>query len=256
LLAVAGAVTAILLFPRNGGAAPPILRAELIQTFPHDDTAFCQGLVFRDGWLLEGTGQYSRSRLRAVEITSGRSAREVRLSNDVFGEGITVWKDTLLQLTWRNGFVITWNPDTLERTGSVPYAKIDKSLREGWGITHDGHSLIISDGTADLRFVNPDTWRLERTVKVRAAGRPLTKLNELEFVNGRILANVWYDDRIAIIDPESGNVERWLDVSHLRPDAVRGEKEFVLNGIAWDERGGRLFVTGKHWPALFEIKAP
>jgi glutamine cyclotransferase len=256
LLAVAGAVTAILLFPRNGGAAPPVVRAELVRAYPHDKTAFCQGLVFRDGRLLEGTGQYSRSRLRAVELMSGRSEREIRLSNDVFGEGITVWKDTLLQLTWRNGYVITWNANTLEQTGTLPYARIDKSLREGWGITHDGHSLIISDGTADLRFVNPDTWQLERTVKVRAAGRPLTKLNELEFVNGRILANVWYDDRIAIIDPASGTVERWLDVSHLRPDAVRGEKELVLNGIAWDERSGRLFVTGKHWPALFEIKAP
>ncbi len=254
VLIVAIAAGASLLFTESSaGAAPPVIKAELVRAYPHDPTAFCQGLVLYDGKLLEGTGQYSHSRLRQVEIETGRSVFEQKLASEVFGEGITVWKDTVLQLTWRNGYLITYDAQTLQRTGTVRYAGIDPGLREGWGISHDGHSLIISDGSSALRFVDPETFTLERTLNVRSGARALSKLNELEFVNGQIFANVWYEDRIACIDPETGAVSEWIDVSHLRPREVRGNREAVLNGIAWDEKSGRLFVTGKHWPKLFEI---
>ena len=254
VLIVAVAVGASLLFSEpSAGAAPPVIKATLIQSFPHDQTAFCQGLVVYDGHLLEGTGQYSHSRLRQVDIESGRSVVDQRLGSEVFGEGITVWKDTVLQLTWRNGYLITYDARTLQRTGTVRYSSIDPNLREGWGIAHDGHSLIISDGSSSLRFVNPETFKLERSLTVRSGARALSKLNELEFVNGQIFANVWYEDRIACIDPENGAVTEWIELSHLRPREVRGNREAVLNGIAWDEKTRRLFVTGKHWPKLFEI---
>ncbi len=254
VLIVAVVAGASLLVPESSaGAAPPVTRATLVQAYPHDPTAFCQGLVVYDGQLLEGTGQYSHSRLRRVDIESGRSVADQKLGSEIFGEGITVWKDTVLQLTWRNGYLITYDAKTLQKTGTVRYSAIDRSLREGWGIAHDGHSLIISDGSSTMRFVNPETFRLERTLTVRAGSRALSKLNELEFVNGQIYANVWYDDRIACIDAENGAVTGWIELSHLRPREVRGNREAVLNGIAWDEKSGRLFVTGKHWPKLFEI---
>lgn len=246
-------VVSVLMMSTGSAAAPPVKKAQLIATYPHDETAFCQGLVVHDGKLVEGTGQYARSRLRIVDLETGRPETEVRLGSDQFGEGITIWKDSILQLTWRNGYLLTWDATSLQQTGTIRYADVDRSWNEGWGITHNGHSLIVSDGTSALRYINPETWKLERTVKVRNSGRPLSKLNELEFVGDRILANVWYEDRIACINPESGVVEQWIDVSHLRPRAVRGAKESVLNGIAWDEKAGRLFVTGKHWPQLFEI---
>lgn len=253
-LVVAIAVVAgLLINESSAGAAPPITKARLVQAYPHDATAFCQGLVIHEGRLVEGTGQYSHSRLRLVDIDSGRSIIDQKLGSEVFGEGVTIWKDTILQLTWRNGYLIKYDAETLQRVGTVRYSQIDPTLREGWGIAHDGHSLIISDGSSSLRFVNPETFRLERSLNVRSGSKALSKLNELEFVNGQILANVWYEDRIACIDAESGVVTEWIELSHLRPREVKGNREAVLNGIAWDEKSGRLFITGKHWPNLFEI---
>ena len=150
--------------------------------------------------------------------------------------------------------MLVYDVKTLQSKGYVRYADIDPTLREGWGITHDGHSLIISDGSADLRFINPDTFKLEKTVRVKSGSKAISRLNELEFVNGQILSNVWYEDRIACIDPVSGRITEWIELSHLRPRAVRNNREAVLNGIAWDEKNQRLFVTGKHWPTLYEIK--
>jgi glutamine cyclotransferase len=251
LTVVAGVL--LLLTDSTAAAAPPVTRAKLVHAYPHDPASFCQGLVVHEGKLLEGTGQYSRSRLRLVDLESGQPVSDQILASEIFGEGVTVWKDTVLQLTWRNGYLILYDAKTLKRTGSVRYSEIDPNLREGWGIAHDGHSLIISDGSADLRFVNPDTFRLERTLRVRAGTKPVSKLNELEFVNGKVFANVWYEDRIASIDPATGIVTEWIELSHLRPREVRNNREAVLNGIAWDAKSGRLFVTGKHWPKLFEI---
>lgn len=257
-LALAGVAAGTAAFYRGApaDAAPPVRPVQVVQRLPHDETAFCQGLVYHDGALLEGTGQYNRSRLRRVDLQTGRSQQEVRLPGDVFGEGITVWNDRVLQLTWQNGYLIVYDADTFERTGTVRYRTIDPSLREGWGITHDGSQLIISDGTSTLRFCDPDSYRVVRRLRVRNGFRGLTQINELEYVNGLILANVWYDDRIARIDPATGRVVDWLDLQQIRPREVRRDREAVLNGIAWDPAERRLFVTGKHWPALFELRLP
>lgn len=257
LLTAALAAGSALLLPKPHAepVAPPVIKAVLVKAYPHDRTAFCQGLVVYDeGRLLEGTGQYQKSRLRLVDLDTGQSVKDHKNADDVFGEGITLWKDRVYQLTWRNGYMLVYDSKTLQSTGYVRYRDIDPKLSEGWGLTHDGHSLILSDGSADLRFINPDTFKLEKTVRVKSGLKVITKLNELEFVNGRIFANVWYEDRIACIEPASGKVTEWIELSHLRPREVRNDREAVLNGIAWDEKAQRLFVTGKHWPALYEIK--
>lgn len=254
LIAAMAASTALLLPPPpTESTAPPVIKAVMVKAYPHDRTAFCQGLVTSEGRLLEGTGQYHKSRLRLVDLETGKSVLDQKNSPDVFGEGITIWKDLVYQLTWRNGYMLVYDLKTLQSKGSIRYRDIDPKLMEGWGITHDGHSLIISDGSAALRFIDPDTLKLEKTIRVKAGSKALTKLNELEFVNGRILANVWYEDRIACIDPASGKVTEWIDMAHLRPREVKHDREAVLNGIAWDAETQRLFVTGKHWPTIYEI---
>ncbi len=254
LAALAAASAFLMPQPAAESAAPPVTKAVMVNAYPHDHTAFCQGLVTYEGRLLEGTGQYQKSRLRLVEIETGKSVSDKKNADDVFGEGITIWKDSVYQLTWRNGYMLIYDVKTLQGKGYIRYRDIDPKLSEGWGLTHDGHSLILSDGSADLRFINPDTFKLEKTVRVKSGLKSITKLNELEFVNGRIFANVWYEDRIACIEPESGKVNEWIDLSHLRPREVKNDREAVLNGIAWDEKSQRLFVTGKHWPTLYEIK--
>ncbi len=259
LLILAAAVIcagAALLAPGNGATttAAASTDAKLVKAYPHDATAFCQGLVIHNGRLLEGTGQYGRSRLRQVNLETGEPEIDVPLANNVFGEGITVWKNQILQLTWQNGYLIVYDVETLQPTGTIAYRDIDPTLKEGWGLTHDGTYLILSDGTSLLRFIDPESWRVVKSMRVKSGFRSVSKLNELEYVNGEIFANVWYQDRIARIDPESGQVNSWLDVSALRPRAVRRNREAVLNGIAWDADQQRLYVTGKHWPALFEIR--
>ena len=254
LAALAAGSAFLLPQPTAESAAPPVTKAVMVKAYPHDRTAFCQGLVTYEGRLLEGTGQYQKSRLRLVEIDTGIPVSDQKNADDVFGEGITIWKDSVYQLTWRNGYMLVYDVKTLQSKGYVRYRDIDPKLAEGWGITHDGHSLILSDGSADLRFINPDTFKLEKTVRVKSGLKSITKLNELEFVNGRIFANVWYEDRIACIDAASGKVNEWIDMAHLRPREVKNDREAVLNGIAWDEKSQRLFVTGKHWPTLYEIK--
>ena len=174
----------------------------------------------------------------------------------MFGEGITVWKDRVIQLTWKNGYLLLYDAASLQRQAYVRYRDIDSSLKEGWGITHDGVHLIISDGSSVLRFVDPSTFKLVRKLNVKNGFRSLSQLNELEFVQGEIFANVWYSDQIARIDPSSGKVTGWLDLSAIIPREVRRNKEAVLNGIAWDPTEKRLFVTGKHWPKLYQIRVP
>jgi glutamine cyclotransferase len=247
------AAGAAMLSPGASTAAAPVQTVRLVKTFPHDRNSFCQGLVMLNGAILEGTGQYNRSRLRLVDLPTGKPTVDVALPGNVFGEGVTVWKNRILQLTWKNGYLLTYDSATLQRTGSVQYRTIDRNLYEGWGITHDGTHLIISDGSSTLRFVDPETFRMVRRLRVKDGFRGVSKLNELEFVNGEILANVWYKDRIARIDPDSGRVVGWLDLRALRPPTLRNDREAVLNGIAWDAVSQRLFVTGKNWPTLLEI---
>ncbi|APZ96701.1 Glutamine cyclotransferase [Fuerstiella marisgermanici] len=252
VLAVAVTIAASVFLSSDSSAAAPVQRVRVVNEFPHDPSSFCQGLVVHKGNLIEGTGHYNQSRLMQVDLETGKPSVNVPLPGEIFGEGVTVWKDTIIQLTWRNGYLITYNADTFERTGTVRLRSIDSSLREGWGITHDGTHLIISDGSPILRFVNPETFQAVRRLRVTDGRRAVSKLNELEFVNGEIFANVWYSDRIARIDPETGRVIGWLELKPLRPRGL--SREAALNGIAWDAASKRLFVTGKNWPTLYEIE--
>lgn len=253
LVVVVTVATVALLSTERSVAGPPVTRVSKVAEYPHDQRAFSQGLVFHNGELLEGTGRYRESSLRRVNIGTGDVTEHVQLDNDVFGEGVTVWNNRIIQLTWENGYLIVYDADTLARQSTVSYRRIDSTLKQGWGITHDGHHLIVSDGSAVLRFIDPDTWKVVRYLRIRSGFRSVRKLNELEYVDGEILANIWYSSRIARIDPQSGAVTGWLELRSLFPRAVRRNREAVLNGIAWDAKDRRLYVTGKLWPSLFEI---
>lgn len=219
---------------------------EIVQAYPHDPLAYTQGLAFDGGVLLEGTGKYGESTLRRVELQSGRVLQSVRLPNNAFGEGITVWGGEVFQLTWRNQYGIVYDKSTLRELRRVRYNG------EGWGLTNDGTHLIMSDGSSTLRFLDPKTFRVVRQLMVRNGGRRVANLNELEYVRGEILANIWYKDYLARISPASGEVLGWIDLNTLVPEGL--DRESVANGIAYDAETDRLFVTGKNWPQLFEIR--
>ena len=256
LVSATAAVAAAFLTPATAPTVPaaPTVAMKLVAAYPHDVTSFCQGLVVHNGALLEGTGHYRQSKLRLVDLKTGKPTMDLALPADVFGEGVAIWKDSVLQLTWQNGYLIKYDLETFQRTGTVALRSIDSRLREGWGITHDGQNLIISDGSDLLRFVDPATFQLVRRLRVKDGFRGVSRLNELEFVKGMILANVWYKDQIAMIDPETGRVTKWLDLAAIRPASVKGNREAALNGIAWDDVNKRLFVTGKNWPNVFEVR--
>lgn len=227
----------------------PVWGFRVVNTYPHDPAAFTQGLVYHQGVLYEGTGLYGQSSLRKVELKTGRVLQSHRLNAAYFGEGITLFQNRLYQLTWRNqvGFIYDLS---LRPIGRFSYET------EGWGLTHDGRSLILSDGSARLYFLNPRTLRPERTLTVRADGAPVERLNELEYIQGRIWANIWMTTRIAIIHPQSGAVEAWLELGPLAllAQARNPNPDAVLNGIAYDDQNCRIYVTGKLWPYLFEIE--
>ena len=229
-------------------AAVPIQGYKVVHSHPHDPDAFTQGLFFHDGFLYEGTGLHGRSSIRKVELETGRVVQAVDLPDDVFGEGITMWGDRLIGLTWQEqtAFVLDLKSFKLWRKFSYP--------GEGWGITHNERELILSDGTPELRFLDPLTFKELRRVRVTADGRPVDQLNELEWVEGQVYANIWQTDRIARIDPSTGRVLGWIDLSGLLPASQRRGQDDVLNGIAYDAAKKRLFVTGKLWPRLFEIR--
>jgi glutamine cyclotransferase len=225
----------------------PVFGFEVINSYPHDPDAFTQGLAFSEGRMFEGTGLYGESRLREVDPGTGLVLREVALPDSAFGEGIAVVEDRIIQLTWRGGVAFVYDRDTFGSIGSFRYDG------EGWGLAFDGTHLILSDGTPTLRFLDPGTFRVVRSVRVTADGTPVDRINELEFIDGEVFANVWKTDRIARIDPGNGRVTGWVDLTGLRPEGAIGP-EAVLNGIAHDPASGRLFVTGKNWPRLFEIR--
>ena len=220
----------------------------VIRSYPHDRQAFTQGLVYEGGFFYEGTGLHGRSSLRKVDPASGRILKEIWLQKSHFGEGITVFDDRIVHLTWLShvGFVYDKTSFRLLNTFTYP--------REGWGITHDGERLIMSDGTSVLHFLDPKDFREVASLGVHDERGPVTGLNELEYVRGVIYANVWPTDRIAIIHPRTGRVEAWMDLKGLlaKTDSQGAD---VLNGIAYDTRGDRLFVTGKLWPKMFEIQS-
>ena len=235
----------------RGNVSPggvPVYGYEVVNTYPHDSQAFTQGFVFEDGQFLESTGLEHRSTLRRVEVETGKVLQKVDVPGYFFAEGLTLFGGKLYQLTWRGMKGFVYDPKTFEKTGEFKYEG------EGWGLAHDADSLILSDGTDEIRFLDPNTYAVKRTISVTDAGRPVEELNELEYVRGEIYANVWHQNRVARIDPADGRVKGWIDLSGLlKPGEVTNE-EAVLNGIAYDERGDRLFVTGKLWPKVFEIK--
>lgn len=249
ILAVVGAM----MWPAGSEPRTQVIPLKVVRTFPHDRSSFCQGLVIQDGRLYEGTGHYGESRLRQLDIETGVPSIDVAMPDTVFGEGITILNGVLYQLTWKENVMLAYDPKTLKQTGGVPYQQIDRGLKEGWGLTHDGRHLIISDGTSYLRFVDSKTMKMVRRVKVKDGFRSISKLNELEYVNGEILANIWYSNQIAVIDPLTGRVRSWLDATKLRPAEVARDREAALNGIAWDAKAKKLYITGKNWPVMYEV---
>lgn len=229
-------------------ATAPVHSYRVKARYPHDPNAFTQGLVYDGGLLLESTGGYGESTLREVELRSGKVLRAVRLPPDVFGEGLTLWGGQLVQLTWRNQVGFVFDRESLRFKSQFRYAT------EGWGLTHDGQSLIMSDGSATLYFLDPESFTVRRSLQVRDGMTTVTQLNELEFIKGEIYANIWHSDRIARIAPDSGQVRGWIDLSGLRAPNARQDRDAVLNGIAYDAQSDRLFVTGKRWATLYEIE--
>ena len=220
----------------------------VVKTYPHDRTAFTQGLEYRDGFLYEGTGLTGRSSLRKVELATGRVIQRYDLPQPFFGEGITVVNQQILELTWQSqtGFIYDKSSFRVLRSFNYP--------GEGWGLTNDGKLIYMSDGTADIRVGDPATLKEVRRITVKDGSTPITQLNELEWVRGEIYANVWQTDRIARISPADGRVLGWIDLSGILPKSDAVEAGAVLNGIAYDAAADRLFVTGKLWPKIFEIK--
>jgi len=226
---------------------PPITGFEVVAVYPHDPDAFTQGLAVEAGQLYEGTGQYGASTVRRVDLASGRPEKQRALNPRYFGEGIAILGGSLYQLTWQNNVAVVYDLESFEVQRTMPYEG------EGWGLTHDGRELIMSDGSATIRFRDPLTFAVTREIEVRDHDMPVTKLNELEYIDGEIWANIWYDDRIVRISPADGAVRGYIDLASLYPQNARSS-EAVLNGIAYDAAAERLFVTGKNWPQLYEIK--
>lgn len=224
----------------------PVFRYRVVNTFPHDKEAFTQGLEFHDGYLYESTGLHGKSSLRRVELRTGRVVQIHRLADEFFAEGITLLGDKIYQLTWQNGVCFVYDRKTFNQLTQFRY------FGEGWGLTNDGKHLIMSDGSATITFRDPDTFAEVRKITVRANGEPVKNLNELEYIEGEIWANIWYSDMIARIDPQTGVVKAWVDMEGL-PTPNRGLED-VLNGIAYDRQNKRIFVTGKRWSKLFEIE--
>jgi glutamine cyclotransferase len=221
---------------------------QVVNIWPHDPTAFTQGLLFSDGKLLESTGQEGRSSLRRVELQTGSVLQRVPVPEPYFAEGLTLLNGKLYQLTWQHQLGFIYDAQKLEPVGKFNYTG------EGWGLTTDGHSLILSDGSNRIRFIDPDSFRVTKTIAVLDGQLPVNELNELEYVQGEIYANIWHDQRIVTIDPQTGRVTGWIDLSGLLQPGDVVDPEAVLNGIAYDQATNRLFVTGKLWPHLFEIK--
>jgi len=235
----------LILFPLFANAADTY---QVVHVYPHDPQAFTQGLIFLDGHLYESTGRSGHSTLRMDDLETGRVLQTLPLPAKYFGEGLTDWGSTLVQLTWLDHIAFVYDRFSFRQLRTLTYDG------EGWGLAHDASSLILSDGTATLRFLDPQTGKALRKIVVKDHGHPIDQLNELEFVHGQIYANIWHTDRIVRIAPATGKVLGSIDLTGLLPANETSDPEAVLNGIAWDPAHDRLFVTGKLWPKLFEIK--
>ncbi|MFW2850915.1 glutaminyl-peptide cyclotransferase [Sphingomonas sp. TX0543] len=232
-------------------ATPAVLIPVVVARFPHDRAAFTEGLVWHHGKMYESVGLEGRSDVRCVDIATGRVQARSTIPADMFGEGLTGWKDGLVSLTWHGGIAYRWSGARLKRVGSMRYRG------EGWGLTTLGDSLVRSDGSSTLTVHDPATFAVRRRIAVTLNGKPLDQLNELEAVDGAILANVWRSPFIVRIDPASGRVNAIIDLRAIVGEiGIADDIEAVANGIAWDAARRRLFITGKRWPTLFEIKLP
>jgi glutaminyl-peptide cyclotransferase len=226
----------------------PFYTFQVVRSWPHDPAAYTQGLEFYKGALYESTGLYGKSSLRKVDLESGKILQQHELPSEYFGEGITVFQDKIYQLTWQSHKGFIYDLQTFQLLKEFSYSG------EGWGLTHDDRFLIMSDGTNEIRFLDPQSLQTKRTLDVRSEGRPLANLNELEYLKGEILANVYESDYIVRIDPGTGKVDGWIDLTGLLSAADRSRPVDVLNGIAYDGTKDRLVITGKLWPKIFEIR--
>jgi glutaminyl-peptide cyclotransferase len=234
--------------PATPAAEIPFYTYEIVNSWPHDPKAFTQGLVFHDKYLYESTGHHGMSTLRKVELKSGKVKKKIDVPDEYFAEGMTIFQDRIYQLTWQSHKGFIYDLKDFERQGEFSY------WSEGWGLTHDDKHLIMSDGTNQLRVIDPSNFSLVRTISVFNLGRPLLNINELEYIKGEIYANLWHSEKIVRIDPATGNILGWIDLAGLRPADVDDDTDNVLNGIAYDDKEDRLFVTGKRWTKLFEIR--
>jgi len=228
---------------------PPLVQVEVVRSYPHDRSAFTEGLIWHDGALYESVGREGESEVRRVDLATGRVQQRARIDPSQFGEGLAAWGKSLVSLTWHDGVAYRWDARTLKPLGKGRY-----TTGEGWGLTSDGTSLIQSDGTATLHVLDPRTLKEKRRIAVTLNGRPIDQINELEWVDGTILANVWHTPYLIRIDPRSGKVTQIVDLRPVVAQVSVSDPEGVANGIAYDSATRRLFVTGKLWPKLFEIK--
>jgi glutaminyl-peptide cyclotransferase len=240
----------ILHFNLKAGARAhaPTETFRIVHAYPHDREAFTQGLLFERGFLYESTGLEGHSSVRKVQLESGRVLQKLDVPPPYFAEGLADWRNHLVQLTWMSHVGFVYDLASFRKLSEFAYAG------EGWGLTDDEHNLIMSDGSDTLRYLDPQTYSTVRTIHVQDRGEPITNLNELEYIRGEIYANIWQTDRIARISPKTGDVTAWIDLSGLLNAADRTADTDVLNGIAYDPATDRLFVTGKRWPKLFEIR--
>jgi glutamine cyclotransferase len=245
-VAVGGGMVASSQAPARSAAS--VARYQVVHVFPHDPQAFTQGLVYLDGVLYEGTGLNGRSSIRKVRLENGEVLQIQKLGPEYFGEGIAVWGNTIAQLTYTTGVGFLYDRSSFQQTRTFAYSG------QGWGLTFDGTRLIMSDGSSNLRFLDPATLKESGRIVVRDGTREIDQLNELEFIKGEIFANVWRTDRLARISPKTGAITEWIDLQGLLDPRDAGPGVDVLNGIAYDSTRDRLFVTGKLWPKLFEIR--
>ncbi|MBL4821282.1 MAG: glutaminyl-peptide cyclotransferase [Gammaproteobacteria bacterium] len=241
-------ITLLFLLSPTAWAQLPTYGYEVVNRYPHDPLSFTQGLLYHQGFLYEGTGRNGQSLVKKSTLEDGDTIISKHLSNRYFGEGIQIVGDKIYQLTWQSHMVFVYDKETFEQVGNF------YNPTEGWGLAYDGSELILSDGSDKLYFLDPETFVSSRKIDVTIDGKAVSQLNELEFINGEIWANIWHTDYIVRIDPSNGEVNSLVDLTGLSEQTARSDSEAVLNGIAYDEVGGRLFVTGKLWSDIFEIE--
>ena len=232
----------------NSGEGARKISYEVVNSYPHDPRSFTQGFLWHDGGFYESTGQYGQSKLRRLEFPSGKVLKEISLSPELFGEGLALVDSRLIQLTWKSHLGFVYDLTTFRVLQEFSYDT------EGWGLAYDGKNLVLSDGSSDLFYLDPQTFKPVRKLAVRMNGQPISELNELEFIEGEIWANVWQTDLIVRIDPSTGLVTSFLDLKEILAPSDKAGPEAVLNGIAYDGEQKRIFVTGKLWPRIFEVR--